>query len=247
MGRSFWGCCLCFYRWFSWGKVVRRGLEVVVDKKKAKKRVFPTISVTGTVGRRRPRTRVLFMNTRNEVRVRHIPTTKCPVGKLPITKFSHGGLLGGISILFGLIGDRLLTHGVVGSFGPRTTMNMNKCTDNPALGVTKVVNVPALVRRRGSCTKMAGGLLTGGTYGVYITCSNVRHFFRGSGVVLAKGPIHRKLHGRRVDHRRTVHSFKLSPSGGAVLVMKKDLKTHAVGGYIVRNLSGVGTSNTRFV
>lgn len=218
-----------------------------MDKNNAKKRVFPTISVTGTVGRLCPSARVLFVKTRKQVRVRHIPTTNCGVVKLPITKFSEGRLLGGVDMLVGLFGDRLVTHGVVGSFGPRTTMNMKNCTDNPALGVTNVVKVPALVRRRGSCTKIAGGLLTRGTRGVYITCRKVRQFFSGGGVVLAKGPIERKLLGGGVSHRRTVHSFKLSPRGGAVLVVKNDLKTHAVGGYVVRKFSGVGRSKIRFV
>lgn len=67
-------------------------IELVVDNNNAKKRVFPTVSVTGTVGRLYPSTRVLFMNTRKEVRVRHIPSTNCQVVNLPITKFSHGRL-----------------------------------------------------------------------------------------------------------------------------------------------------------
>lgn len=128
------------------------------------------------------------------------------------------------------------------------TMNINNCTDKPALGVTNVVKIPALVRRRGSCTKMAGGLLTGGTYGVYITCSNVRGFFPTSGVLVAKGPIHRGLFAGARDQRRTVRTFKLDPRGGAVLVLKNDLNTHAVGGALVTKLRAVGRAdNVRFV
>lgn len=128
------------------------------------------------------------------------------------------------------------------------TMKMNKCTDNPALGVTKVVKMPALVRRRGSCTKMAGGLLTRGTQEVYITCSKVRGFFPTGGVVVANGPMHRGLLTRGPRHRRTVHSFKLGPRGGAVLVLNKDLKTHAVGGALVTKLRLVHqAASIRFV
>lgn len=72
--------------------VVRGRLEVVVDNKNAKKRVFPTISVTGTVARLHPSTGVLFMKTRKHVRVRQIPSTNCRVVNLPVTKFSHGHL-----------------------------------------------------------------------------------------------------------------------------------------------------------
>ncbi len=62
----------------------------LVSKNNANKRVFPTVDVTGTLHGTRPSYSVLFMNTRNEVRVRHIPTTNCPVRKLHIRNLSHG-------------------------------------------------------------------------------------------------------------------------------------------------------------
>lgn len=73
-----------------------------MDKNNANNRVFPTMSVTGTVGTGHPSTGVLFIKTLNEVRVRHIPTTNCRVGKLPVYNFSEGRLLGGVTILFGV-------------------------------------------------------------------------------------------------------------------------------------------------
>lgn len=126
-------------------------------------------------------------------------------------------------------------------------MNINKCTDNPALGIYTDGNVPYLVRRRGSCTNIAGGLLTGGTRGVYITCRKVRHFFPTSGVVVAKGPMHRGMLRAALAGRRTQGRFNLSPSGGAVLLINKDLNTEAVGRDILRRLSLIGRDNIRFV
>ncbi len=150
-------------------------------------------------------------------------------------------------MLFGVLGDHQVTGQVVDSFGPVITINIKKCTDNPALGVTKTVKVPALVRRRGSCTKIAGGLLTGGTSGVYITCRKVRHFFPGRGVVLAKGPIQRKLASCTNNGSRTIGAFNLRPRGGAILLVNKDLNTQALGRDILKGLALVTSSNVRLV
>ncbi len=136
---------------------------------------------------------------------------------------------------------------MVHHFQPSITININNCTDNTTLGITTKVKIPVLLRRRGDCTNIAGGVLTHDTSHVYITCSNVRHFFPTSHVRLANGPIHRGLFVNRRTGPRTCRFFNLGPRGPALLVMNKDLNTHAVGRSIVGSLGGLNSDNVRIV
>ncbi len=108
-------------------------MHTVVDNNNAKKRVFPTLSVTSGLGRLGPSARVLFINTRKEVRVREIPTTKCRVINLPVGKLVEGLALRGLALPFGILGDIQVTSELVGRFGPSITVKINKCTDTPLL------------------------------------------------------------------------------------------------------------------
>lgn len=211
----------------------------MISNNKANKRVCPTLTLVRSLGRGSPATRVLCIKADEKLRSEVIPSTKVSFGAVRVRKFGHSLSLGGLGAVCLFLGDIRSSGGVVGAFGPSIIIKANNCIYNSILCTTTEVGVPAIVRRRGDVTNIAGGFLKRFISGVYVYFSRTGSSFpRGRGVIFAKGPQTRRIIG--VGGSSQLGRFNLSPSGEAILVFKNSHKTEEVGRDTLRTVGCFG-------
>lgn len=218
---------------------------MLLTNNNATKRVGPTLTVTKCVGGGEGSTRFLFVNGHNKVRRELIPRTNFRVGSVAVDKFgedfSPGDVLRGIGAISEAFASSERTGGVVTRFGPSVYVKANKCISNPIVEATTGVNVPYVVRRRGTCPNVAGGVLTGDIGGMVLTIPSTGGCFSGGiSFIVAKGPIERRV--LATGGRRSEGRLKLS-GHPMILSFNKDLKTEGVGRTITSLITEDNVSN----
>lgn len=201
----------------------------MLSNKKANKRVCPTLTLVGQVGRGCPSDRFLCMKASHNLRDAVMPGTNITFGSIGVRKLHQDLSLRGLGAICLVVGDVSSSGGVVGTFRPSIIVKANNCIYTPILCTTSGLNVPAVVRRRGSITKIAGGFLDQIISHVYVYFRSTHDSFSTcpSGVIFAKGPQTRRM--TSLGRYTSLGRCKLGGNIPAILVFKNDQKTGGLG------------------